>query len=182
SFSSAEGSNCVLRNFVITGCDKPDGGAIFLSGASPILINLTITDNRHGISAYDGSNPDIVNCILWNNTDGDLSRCRARYSCVENEDPVTWAIGNISTDPMFADSDNGDYHLMSRYVRYSSINDAWETDSLTSPCVDAGDPGMDPAREQKPHGGRVNMGAYGGTPFASLSGWPSWAEGNNDGN
>ena len=181
SFSSAEGSNCVLRNFVITGCDSPDGGAIFLSGASPILTNLTITDNRHGISAYDGSDPDIVNCILWNNTDGDLSHCRARYSCVQQDGAVTGDDGNISTEPLFADPDNGDYHLMSRYFRYSPDDNTWATDPVTSPCLDAGDPGMDPAREQKPHGGKINMGAYGGTPFASLSGWPSWGEGNNDG-
>jgi len=181
SFYSAESSNCILRNFVITGCDSADGGAIFLSGASPMLTNLTITDNRYGISAYDGSNPDIVNCILWNNADGDLYHCRARYSCVEQEDAGNQNSGNISTDPLFADSGSGDYHLMSRYGRYSPNDDAWPTDSLTSPCIDAGDPGLDPGREQKPHGGRVNMGAYGGTPFASLSGWPTWGEVNNGG-
>ena len=170
SFRSAEGSNCILRNFIITGCNITDGGAIFLSGASPILTNLTITDNRYGISAYDGSNPDIVNCILWNNSDGDLHQCRAYYSCVQQEGAVTGNNGNISTDPMFADSGSGDYHLMSRYGRYSPIDGTWPTDSLSSLCIDTGDPGMDPGRELKPHGGQINMGAYGGTPFASLSG------------
>ncbi len=181
SFYSAEGSNCVLRNFIITGCDSADGGAIFLSGASPMLTNLTITDNRFGIGANEGSNPDIVNCILWNNQDGDLSQCRARHSCVEQDGAVNQDNGNFNTDPMFADSGSGDYHLMSRYGRYSPSDDAWPTDPVTSPCIDAGDPGMDPGREQKPHGGRMNIGAYGGTPFASLSGWPSWGEVNNRG-
>ena len=170
SFSTAEGSNCIVRNFIITGCNRQDGGAIYLSGASPILTNLTITDNRHGISAYDGSNPDIVNCILWNNRDGDLLYCDADYSCVKQEDALTRGNGNISTDPKFADPGSDDYHLMSRHGRYSPIDGTWPTDSLSSPCIDTGDPGMDTGREQKPHGGRVNMGAYGGTPFASLSG------------
>ena len=170
SFQNAEGPNCVLRNFIITGCNTTDGGAIFLSGATPKLTNLTIIDNRHGISAYNGSNPDIVNCILWNNPDGDLYHCRARYSCVQQEGAVTEDNGNISTDPMFTDSSSGDYHLMSRYGRYSPIDGTWPTDSLSSPCIDMGDPGMDPGRELKPHGGQINMGAYGGTPFASLSG------------
>jgi parallel beta-helix repeat protein len=170
TFRSAEGSNCVLRNLIITGCNRTDGGAIFLSGASPRLINLTITSNRYGISAYDGSNPDIVNCILWNNSDGDLYHCRAGYSCVQQEGAVTAGSGNISTDPMFADPESGDYHLMSRHGRYSSIDGTWPTDSISSPCIDTGDPGMDTGREQRPHGGRINMGAYGGTPFASLSG------------
>ena len=179
SFYSAEGSNCVLRNFVITGCDSADGGAIFIESSSPMLTNLTITDNRLGISAYGGGTPapDIVNCILWNNADGDLYHCRARYSCVQQEGAVTRDNGNISTDPMFADPADGDYHLMSRYGRYSPDNDEWIADSVTSPCIDAGDPGMSPGREHMPNGGRINMGAYGGTPFASLSGWPSWGEG-----
>ena len=175
SFYSAESSNCVLRNFVITDCDRSDGGAIFLDGASPTLTNLTITDNRYGISAYGGSSPDIVNCILWNNTDGDLYQCRSRYSCIEQLSSSNRSNGNIDTNPLFANS-SGNYHLMSRYGRYSPNDDAWATDSVTSPCIDAGDPGMDPGREQMPHGGRMNMGAYGGTPFASLSGQPSWGE------
>ena len=171
SFYYAESSRCVLRNFVITGCNGSDGGAIYLNGASPMLTNLTITDNRYGISAYEGSNPDIVNCILWNNRDGDLYQCRARYSCIEHLAAANQDNGNINTDPLFADSDSGDYHLMSRFGRYSPIDDTWTTDSLTSPCIDTGDPGKDPlGREQKPNGGSVNMGAYGGTPFASLSG------------
>jgi hypothetical protein len=170
SFYSAEGSNCVLRNFIITGSNSSDGGAIFLSGASPVLTNLTITGNRYGISAYDGGNPDIVNSILWNNRDGDLYQCQANYSCIQQEDAADKGIGNFSADPLFADPGIGDYHLMSEYGRYSPNDDVWPTDQLTSPCIDTGDPGMDPGRELKPHGGQINMGAYGGTPFASLSG------------
>jgi len=169
SFFSGQGPNCVLRNFIITGCDSTNGGAIFIENASPTLTNLTITDNRLGISAYGGS-PDIVNCILWNNTDGDLYRCRSRYSCVEQQEADNRNRANISTDPLFADSGSGDYHLMSRYGRYSPSDDSWVTDALTSPCIDAGDHGMDPGRELKPNGSQINMGAYGGTPFASLSG------------
>jgi len=172
TFESAEGSNCVLRNFIITGCNSVDGAAIYLNGASPKLTNLTITENIFGIQAEGGADPDIVNCILWNNQNGDLYHCRARYSCVQQEGAVTGDNENINTDPLFADSGNGDYHLMSRYGRYSPIDGTWPwpTDSLSSPCINTGDPGMDPGRELKPHGGKINMGAYGGTPFASLSG------------
>ena len=170
SFYTTENSNCVLRNFIITGCNSVDGAAIYLDGASPTLTNLTITDNIFGIYAEGGADPDIVNCILWNNQNGDLYHCRARYSCVQQDGAVTGNNGNISSDPMFANPSSDDYHLMSRYGRYSPIDGTWPTDSLSSPCIDTGDPGMDPGREQKPHGGQINMGAYGGTPFASLSG------------
>ncbi|MHC4437752.1 MAG: right-handed parallel beta-helix repeat-containing protein [Planctomycetota bacterium] len=170
SFFTGETSNCVLRNFIITGCNSTDGAAIYLDAASPTLTNLTITDNIFGIKAEGGADPDIVNCILWSNQNGDLHHCRARYSCVQQEGAVNASNGNISTDPKFADSDSGDYHLKSRHGRYSPIDGTWPTDSISSPCIDTGNPGRDPGREQRPHGSKINMGAYGGTPFASLSG------------
>jgi hypothetical protein len=169
TFQFAESSRCVLRNFVITNCTQE---AIICHGASPELTNLTIVNNQFGITAYAGSVPSITNCILWNNELGDLEQCRARYSCLGALKPDDSNLGNISEDPIFVDLKNGDYHLQSEYGRYLP-NGSWATDSQTGPCIDSGDPSMHTGREQKPHGGRVNMGAYGGTPFASKSG-PSW--------
>ena len=170
TFQFAESSRSVLRNFVITNCGE---GAIFCNGASPELTNLTIVNNYSGIAAYGGSDPSITNCILWNNEFGDLEQCRARYSCLGELKPGDSNLGNISKDPIFADINNGGYHLQSEYGRYLPKSGTWTTDSQTGPCIDGGDPGVHTGREQKPHGGRVNMGAYGGTPFASKSG-PSW--------
>ena len=169
TFQFAESLRCVLRNFVITNCGET---AILCHSASPELINLTIVDNQFGITVYEGSNPSITNCILWNNEFGDLEQCYARYSCLGSLGPGDQERGNISKDPMFANPANGDYHLQSEYGRYLP-NNMWVTDSQTSPCIDSGDRSMHIGREQKPHGGRLNMGAYGGTPYASKSG-PSW--------
>ena len=169
TFQFAESSRSVLRNFVITNCGE---GAIFCNSASPELTNLTIVNNQFGITAYGGSDPSITNCVFWNNEFGDLEQCRARYSCLGALEPGDSNLGNISKDPIFADIKNGDYHLQSEYGRYLPKG-TWTTDSQTSPCIDGGVPGMHTGREQKPHGGIVNMGAYGGTPFASKSG-PSW--------
>jgi len=177
SFYTAESSRCVLRNFVIIGCGE---AAIYCSSASPTLTNLTISNNRYGISAYDGANPNISNCILWNSPNGDLYHARARYSDVSQQSAADSSSGNISTDPLFADPANGDYHLKSRYGRYSPREGKWVTDSVSSPCIDAGDPTASPGRERMPHGGRINMGADGGTPFASLSGRPSWSDADGD--
>jgi len=170
TFQFAESSRSVLRNFVITNCGE---GAIFCHSASPELTNLTIVNNQFGITAYGGADPSITNCIFWNNQFGDLEQCRARYSCLGALEPGDSNLGNISKDPIFADINNGDYHLQSEYGRYLPNSGAWTTDSQTGPCIDGGVPGVHTGREQKPHGGRVNMGAYGGTPFASKSG-PSW--------
>jgi len=45
----------------------------------------------------------------------------------------------------------------------------WLLDEVTSPCIDAGDPGLDASAEPTPNGGIVNIGAYGGTGYASRS-------------
>jgi len=40
---------------------------------------------------------------------------------------------------------------------------------VTSPCIDAGDPNSEWTAELWPHGKCINMGAFGGTPQASMS-------------
>jgi hypothetical protein len=40
-------------------------------------------------------------------------------------------------------------------------------DGVTSPCIDAGDPGSPVGRETFPNGHIINVGAYGGTIEAS---------------
>jgi len=170
SFFGAESSKSMLTNFVIRRCGE---GAIFCDqGASPTLKNLTIVQNTFGIVAYGGAEPHILSCILWGNSSGDLFGCKAHYSCVEHGQPDKGA-GNINADPLFADPDNGDFHLKSRYGRYVAHLDTWVTDYASSSCIDAGEPEEYPRAERMPNGARLNMGAYGGTPYASLSGWPS---------
>ena len=82
--------------------------------------------------------------------------------------------GNINTDPLFANAASGDYHLRSPHGRYVSSSGTWAIDSGTmSPCIDAGDPSDSFRNELVPNGSRINMGAYGGTPYASRSSGPS---------
>jgi len=87
----------------------------------------------------------------------------------------------LSGDPPFADLAGGDYHLLSERGRYLPEHDVWVLDDVTSPAVDGGDPAMDPGAEPMPNGGRVNMGAYGNTAFASRSEWPLKTDVNRDG-
>jgi prepilin-type processing-associated H-X9-DG protein len=54
-------------------------------------------------------------------------------------------------------------------------------DKVTSPCIDGGDPYDDPADEPMPNGGLINMGAYGGTPYSSMSEWELKGDINHDG-
>jgi hypothetical protein len=162
SFYSGEGPDSILKNFII----KDSFMGVFIANSSPTLSNLTVVGNTYGIEAYAGSEPDISNTILWDNTDGDLFGCRARYSCIER---AGQGEGNITDDPMFIDTDDGDYHVRSERGRYWPQYDIWVLDRVTSPCVDAGDPQAEVSNEPIPNGGRINIGAYGGTIEASLS-------------
>ena len=78
-------------------------------------------------------------------------------------------VGNINTDPLFADSINCDYHLMSQTGRWNPVNLVWVQDASSSPCIDAGNPSSDVGLEPAPNGSVINMGVYGGTEHASKS-------------
>ncbi len=160
SFYNGEGPDSIMKNFII----RDSFMGVFIVDSSPTISNLTIVGNTYGIEAYADSEPDISNTILWNNTDGDLFGCRASYSCVERGGE-----GDITDDPLFVDPDNDDYHIRSERGRYWPEHDIWVLDKVTSPCVDAGDPAADISNEPMPNGGRINIGAYGGTTEASLS-------------
>ena len=187
TFHTGEGPNSVLKNFII----RNSGMAISLNyGSSPTIRNVTIVDNDFGIAAYENSNPDISNCIFWNNEDGDLFQCQARYSCIESGGQGE---GNISVDPLFVDAANGDYHLKSEGWRWNANSESWTWDDVTSRCIDAGDPAcplgdelMSVPRDPNNIYGvnrRINMGAFGGTYQASIPphGWVLLADLNNDG-
>jgi hypothetical protein len=63
----------------------------------------------------------------------------------------------------------GDYHLKSQAGHWDAKSQSWVKDDVTSPCIDTGDPNSPIGAEPFPNGGRINMGAYGGTAEASKS-------------
>jgi len=152
-----------------------------------------------GIYCYDNASPTIIkNNIICNSASGSgiysmYSDCAISYNNVYGNaagDYEGWAWpgqGDISVDPCFAapgywsdpcstPSDpnddvwgDGDYHLKSRFGRWDPNGESWIQDDVNSLCIDAGDPNSDWSAEFWPHGKRINMGAYGGTPEASMS-------------
>ena len=62
-----------------------------------------------------------------------------------------------------------DFHLKSQAGRWNDVNQSWIKEEDTSPCIDLGDPMSPIESEFFPNGGRINMGAYGGTAEASKS-------------
>ena len=166
-FCFDESAESVIQNFVIRNSKI---GILNVLGSCPTIKNLTVVNNENGIECFN-SDPNISNCILWNNSDKDFVNCMPIYSCTED----SYAIVAITTDlnihsnPLFANPNEGDYHLKSQYGRYSPVSDTWVLDSETSPCIDAGNPEDDCSKEPEPNGSRINMGAYGETSKASIS-------------
>ncbi|MDD5688263.1 MAG: right-handed parallel beta-helix repeat-containing protein [Elusimicrobia bacterium] len=74
---------------------------------------------------------------------------------------------NILAAPLFNDAANSDFHLKSQYGRWNGTT--WVNDTVTSPCIDAGNPASAYSNEPAPNGGRINMGMYGNTTEASKS-------------
>ncbi|UCF42956.1 MAG: hypothetical protein JSV99_10280 [Planctomycetota bacterium] len=89
--------------------------------------------------------------------------------------------GHEYIDPVFADAEGGDYHLKSERGRYWPEHDVWVLDEVSSPCIDGGDARVQPSGEPAANGGRINMGAYGNTAYASMSEWPLRGDLSGDG-
>ncbi|MBN1974688.1 MAG: right-handed parallel beta-helix repeat-containing protein [Sedimentisphaerales bacterium] len=141
-----------------------------ISKGKPTIINCTIADNGQG--GIYSSEAIVANSIIYFNGDGSSAaqvtnnKSAVTYSDVQG----SWSgTGNIDSDPLFADHTNGDYHLMSQTGRWDCAGLTWVQDGFSSPCIDAGDPNSDIVLEPVPNGSVINMGAYGGTNFASKS-------------
>jgi hypothetical protein len=184
------GASPTIKNCLIVGnrSTGPAGAIIYCEQSRSLFENLTVSGNS---SAGNGAafrftdcDATIANSILWQNAPGEITVASGKDPSVVCSDVQgTWpGFGNIGEDPLFAlpsyraeSGDAGvawtpeDYHLLSEIGRWNPDSLTWTEDELTSPCIDAGDPSNAWADEPRPHGARINMGAYGGTDQASCS-------------
>ncbi len=141
-------TNCVIAN----NNTASYGYGVFINGTTAknsVITNCTIYGHKnYGIFCNTTPNfANIKNCIIWNNSD-DLYQSNITYSCIEDQDNGT---GNIHAEPQFTNVDNNVFYLR-----------------LGSPAIDAGDPTSDFSKELYGGGGRIDMGAYGNTPYATI--------------
>jgi len=217
----SEANVLILANCTFTSNSASIGGAVYSLGSSPSITCCTISENTAlsaggALYCYYPGKPTIANSILYFNAAPQgpevaldtyyydpsplnltvsYSNVRGGPSAVWNQRgaPVDWGPGNIDTEPYFVDVNNGDYHLKSGGWRWDAQRKTWTWDTVTSRCIDAGDPDA-PLRDEPlfvpvdPTGYwganlRVNMGAYGGTAEASIPphDWAIRTDYNNDG-
>jgi len=164
------GSDLTLTHCIIA---RNAGAGVAAEGGSElVIIDCTIAGNRGSGITVSMSTAEVVNSIVWGNSPKQitsfLSTILINYSDVQGG----WTgqgQNNINVDPYFADAAGGDYHLQSAAGRWVPQQNQWVPDANTSLCIDAGDPNSDWTAELWPHGKCINMGAYGGTPQASMS-------------
>jgi hypothetical protein len=172
-----------LANCTLVGNRARAGGAIECVSSGTSLVDTA----RIASSILDDGIAEVVN---QHGTHLVVTYSDIRTGAAAVQDPcnaLVWGPGNIDADPLFAAAGHwdpngtpadanddfwveGDYHLKSQAGRWDPNGKDWVTDSVTSPCIDAGDPNSRAGEEPEPNGGRVNMGAYGGTAEASKSG------------
>jgi len=161
-----------IRNNTIVGniADQRGGGLSYCTGS--VLNNIIAYNKANFVGGISGPCNNSYNAF-WFNTTGNFGG------------GATSGTGDFIANPLFAtegfwdpngtpnESDDfwvdGDYHVKSEAGRWDSNKQLWVIDDTTSPCVDAGNPNSDWTGELWPHGKRINLGAYGGTPQASMS-------------
>jgi L-ascorbate metabolism protein UlaG (beta-lactamase superfamily) len=135
---------------VMTNCIFRDHGAEIVNDG-PSIVEVTYSDVRGGWFGEGNidADPLFANPGYW-------ADANDPNVAVEPNDPnAAWV--------------DGDYHLKSQVGRWDPVSEGWVVDDVTSPCIDAGDPNSPVGDEPGPNGGRINMGAYGGTAEASMS-------------
>lgn len=182
-----EVSNCRIYNFTkgvgitayVSSLDESES-AIENAGKQMQLDHLTIVGCNTGILYGCHVLPVIKNSIIAGNaTTLELQGTNAQedkgknitYSCLygtaKDDSLSDYGTGCIAKDPCFADAASGDFHLKSAAGRWNGTT--WVKDTVTSPCIDAGETSAAYANEPTPNGNRANMGAYGNTTEASKS-------------
>ncbi len=182
--------NCHIKNCLIAENGGYWGGGVASSyGSFATIENCTIAKNvvdwpdlTGGVRCKNGQ-ASITNSIIWGNAGRSITEeggwVSVKYTLYDSKDPndpnappFIWpGEGNINEDPLFANPVRHDYHLKSEYGRWNPLTGLHDINDLnTSPCIDAGNPFSDYSNEPEDNGNRINMGAYGNTPQASLSG------------
>ena len=153
-----------------------------ISDCSLNLVNCTVADGvEYGVGAIgDDVTVDLKNCIVSGHSlTGVVNAALIEYSYIQTNDDGSWdyaGAGNLNPNVVGDINWTGApyYHLLTKNSN-GAITNGWFSGTFESaktaadsPCIDAGAPGS-VGLDLEPYysGRRVNIGAYGGTPWAS---------------
>ena len=141
------------------------------------LVNVTISDGK-GVGAVaigDDTKLSLKNCIVYGNDEaGVINATSIDHCCLQEEHEGE---GNFVPESEEALNWTGApyYHLLTKKSN-GAITNGWFSGTFESkrtvadsPCIDAGAAGFPVGLEPEPNGRRVNLGAYGGTQWASMT-------------
>jgi hypothetical protein len=197
-YSSPKITNCTVTGNIHR---AGTGGAICSTKCSnPIISNSILWDNAAGYGdeiavlmreQYPQTKFYSSATVTYSNVQAGRAAVFIDPNCT-----LQWNVGNVDIDPLFAEPGywdaNGtsnyagddfwvdrDYRLKSEGWRWDGKRRVWTWDDVTSPCIDAGNPGSPLGDEPLAVPGgpddrwgqnlRINMGAYGGTDLASIA-------------
>ncbi len=148
--------------------------AVYVAGGYLTMDRCTVTDHKQAGLYRIGGSVVISNSIFWNNNFLDIYENVAGnvipFYTLTQQGFYDGVNGCFSANPLFADTNT--FHLKSAYGTYTGgwfSGGTWENADANSPAIDAGDPLFRADLEPFPNGGRLNLGAYGGTMVASKS-------------
>ena len=179
------GSECSIRARSGTTINRKNfsGYAYYTSGTWTIastsmeLVNCTIADGKtYGAVAVGDAAMTLKNCISYGHSvSGVVNATSIEYSCIQEEHEGE---GNFVPESVEALNWTGApyYHLLTKRAN-GAITNGWFSGTYESartaadsPCIDTGAPHSSALDfEPMPHGQRINLGAYGGTQWASLT-------------
>ncbi|HXI55565.1 MAG TPA: PQQ-binding-like beta-propeller repeat protein [Polyangia bacterium] len=148
--------DAVIKNVVVR--DNSEAGVEISANGSAKLTNGTLLRNGKAVKSFGAV--AVKNTILTKNQVGFYagnsnaisSRFNDLYDNTTNFHATDEGLGDFAAAVTWADMPAGDFHVMPR-----------------QPSTDRGDPEDDFSAEPMPNGGRINLGAFGGTAEAELS-------------
>ena len=174
--------NCLIVGNRST--ESESGGGISCSESGATFINCTMAGNNGGVRGaglwFKNSQAEMTNSIIWGNGPVEVLAEGSNQPVITYTDVGGgWpGLGDLDSDPLFVRpgywsdpkdatkpkpaSDptavwvSGDYHLRSAAGRWDPAAKAWINDTVTSPCIDAGDPALSVGQEPSPNGNRIN--------------------------
>ena len=149
SWQNIKGLTATIRNNIIT------------DSITDAILSQKIAS--YGVDIATGNSAICEYNNVWNNEAGNYEGCTVGTGSIsENPQFQSIVIGNSFNSTNDTDAD---FHLKSTTGRYDAGN--WQTDTLSSSSINAGDPDSIYINEPNNNGHRINMGAYGNTLYAS---------------